>query len=973
MPILVRVRDDLWSVESTTESTDRTLYTLRNLETGAKLRVLSPPDEVEIVSGSVVELDRRALSPFSLWQLRHELLRLTSVSDELVAVHAGRVQLEPYQLVPLTRLLRSAHRNLLIADDVGLGKTIEAGLCIVEQAARGSASRVLLVVPPGLVDQWVEEMLKRFGLKFVTLEDSLALDSAQTALAEGISPWGFHDRVITSVEFLKRPDVREAALRRPWDMIIVDEAHYLAVSGSAANPHETQRSHLGRALRAKTNSLLLLTATPHNGYRHSFRSLRELIEPTDAALAGDDDRVRQRVARSMVRRLKQQITKTDSEGRPVPAFMPRAPVVRLEVHCSIDGEREVFRLVTEYCMRTIEAAEATDQRDVVSFAMQIVKKRMLSSRLALLRTVEKRLDFLRAEAQDDRPSRSDVRELQGDLPLSETAAERLVDRVLRGSVPREVRRRTAEQRQLRQVLRTLRSVADRPDPKVARLVAELRDVLLPYPDEKAIVFTEYRDSLEAVRDALRADPDLHSSVVELVGGLSSVQRRRRIDDFANPEARILLATDAASEGLNLQRYCRRLYHMELPWNPNRLEQRNGRIDRHGQTRTPHIAYLFYADSPEDRVLDRLVARISQMQGDKVSTPDIIGVVEATRLPDRLMTVQDLGEVEATATDLVRVFDEECSRFQRDLGPLLSAAALATDDGESTSADPLIRDDLEFEAAMLRLLGTSARGTGDAHVLRIDVPVSLQGPRVPASYFRATFRRSIALADGMQEVAFIHRYHPLAQCAANVAQETLSAAPSHLTRPPAIAVRRLQGLNEPSAVFTFVDRSLHRAGVPLAVGVSLSGAELGRAVVQRSLQLDQHPGDAAWSEVTETFLAVFPRLQEHASRLAGEQAAEIVRRERSRRLAMSEHLRQEVDIFRRDRLVEIGREEAAERAGTRDQVDLFRELRVDWEARRAAIATQADRRLSEIAAWESEPSVATPEPLGVLFLFPGAAS
>lgn len=972
MPTLVRLRDELWTVESTQESAERTLYLLRSAESGEKLRVLSPPDLPEFVASDSVSLDQRALSPFGVWQLRHELLQLTGASDAPVALHAGRIQLEPYQFVPLTRLLRASHRHLLIADDVGLGKTVEAGLCITEQLARGFAKRVLLVVPPGLVDQWFDEMLKRFGLSFAPLEDSPALDAAQTALADGVSPWGFHDLVITSIEFLKRPDVQAAALRRSWDMIVGDEAHYLALSGSPANPHETQRSRLGEALRAQTPSLILLTATPHNGYQHSFRSLLELVEPTDAALVGDGEHVRQRVARSMVRRLKQQITRTGADGQRVPAFQQRAPVQRIDVHASSEQEREIFRLVSEYCSRTMQQAEATDQRDVVSFAMQIVKKRMLSSRLALLRTVEKRLDFLRGDGADELPSRRDLRELQGDLPLPETQAERLTERLLRASVPREERRRRSEQRQLRQILKAIRDVESRPDPKVARLVSELRDILLSQPDEKAIVFTEYRDTLEAIRLGLQSDTDLAGTIVDLTGGLTSAQRRRRIEEFATPQKRILLATDAASEGLNLQHFARRLYHVELPWNPNRLEQRNGRIDRHGQRRQPMIAYLFYADSPEDRILDRLVSRIEQMQGDRVATPDIVGVIETTRLPDRLLRITEVGEVDAAVTDLVRVFEEEQARFTTELAPLLAVATVDFDADTSTSADPILDDDLAFESAMLRHLGTAARATPVPHVYRIDVPIELQGPRVATSYPRATFRRSIAIADGMHEVEFIHRFHALARGASASIRLRLTAAPSHHTRAPSLAVRRLDAIAAPLAVFTFLDLSFHKDGRVVAVGVSNDGESIDTAVVTRCIAHDTQPGNVPWSEVTAAFEATFESLRERAADHARDTAGRAVQRERERRAELGAHLRRDVEVYRRDRLVEIDREESAELAGTRDQVELFRESRIDWNARRAAIATHAERRLGDISRWESEPTAAEPEPLGVLLVLPGVA-
>lgn len=969
----VRLRGETWRVESRAQAGERTLYQLRSDESGQRLTAIVPPDSFEVLAGVGPELDRRCLSPFGVWQLRHELLRLTTSWEELAAIHAGRVQLEPYQLVPVTKILNGPHRNLLIADDVGLGKTIEAGLCIVELIARGVGQRILLVVPPGLIDQWLDEMRGKFGLGFKSIADSASLDQAQTELAEGLSPWVFHNRIITSTEYLKRPGVYSAALRRPWDIIVVDEAHYLAESGSPANPYRTRRTNLGLELRKATRSLLLLTATPHNGYRHSFRSLLELIEPTDATLEGDGAAVRRRVARSMVRRLKQQITRTGSDGSRVPAFVPRAPVERLEVHSATEDEREVFRLVTRYCGQTALAAAESDQRDLVSFAMQIVKKRMLSSRLALARTIENRLDALKQGPDDAGPTRSELRELQEDLPLPEQQAERLASRVMRSAIPSDERSRNAEKRQLREIQRTLQRVADRPDPKIARLLAALRAAVIDVPDEKAIVFTEYLDTLEAVRDALNADAAFAGRFAELPGGLTPRQRRDRIVAFATPECRVLLATDAASEGLNLQQFCRRLYHVELPWNPNRLEQRNGRIDRYGQRRTPQIAYLFYADSPEDRVLDRLVTRISQMQGDRVSTPDIVGIIEATRLPDWLLAIGQDDDGEQAAATLVRVFDEEHGAFLRDVAPVL-ATTEAIEDADPTWADPVLEDDLALERVMLQVLGAGARPSGRAHEYSVTVPIALQGPGVADRYPLLTFRRSVAVTDGAEGTEFAHRLHPLVRAAAAHAREQLRFASSGVTMPPCLAVRRIEGtIGAPAVVFTFTDRTQHPDGALVAVGVGIDGSTISESDVALALSAHQRPGEVSWEECERTTRSVFQDLRSRADAAVMARLRGRIASERNRRAQLAAQLRGEVDAYRADRIRELEREEAAERQGTRDQADLFRESRTDWAARRAAVATQAHARLARIVEWEAVPDPIPPELLSILLVLPGGGA
>jgi len=637
------LRDRLWHVESESAlGGDRLFFRLRDPATGEASEALCPPDEFQVVANAGATLTRSGVVPYHQWALRHAALKLAACDDvPLAALHSGRIIPEAYQFVAASRLLHLPKPSLLIADDVGLGKTVEAGLCMMELIARGRAKRILLVVPPGLIHQWRDdEMQDNFGLRFHTVENSSALERAQTALAEGLNPWVFLDRIITSIDYLKRREVSARALEKPWDIIVVDEAHCLAESGTPRNPYQTLRTRLGQKLRDAARCLILLTATPHNGHRHSFRSLLELVAPTDATFEGDRETVQRRIGRSMIRRLKSQIYRTGSDGTPAAAFVPREPVRGMAVGAATAADREVFRLVSGYCAKVTIAARGTDQEDLVSFAMQIIKKRMLSSRAALTSTVAARIEALASRTDPvEPPSRAEIRELQSDLPLGESEHERIAQRVVKSALPAETKRRNEEKKRLKIIAGLLSEVAGEPDAKFAALIAELRTEVLPVSCGKAIIFTEYVDTLESLRTALEAQPDFKGLWVSLTGGTSPKQRLAILERFSQPGTRFLLATDAASEGLNLQHHCCRLYHLELPWNPNRLEQRNGRIDRHGQKRPPRIGYFYYADSPEDRVLNRLVQRIVQMQDDKVSTPDILGLLSEGRI-DRALGALD---------------------------------------------------------------------------------------------------------------------------------------------------------------------------------------------------------------------------------------------------------------------------------------------------------------------------------------------
>jgi ERCC4-related helicase len=968
------VRGDVWEVKRRVDLGDRLLLKLGPIDGGEEVEVLSPPDEVVFLASPATNLERKALVPYGVWRDLHEALRLSSLeAGEYAAFHSGRIQPEPYQFAPVAKLMEAAHRNLLIADDVGLGKTIEAGICLFELIARGVGRRILLVVPPGLIPQWLDEMRDKFGLVFQPIENASSLDSAQTSLSEGVQPWAYFERVITSTEYLKRRDVHVSALARPWDVIVVDEAHYLAESGSPTSPYSTLRSRLGPRLREASRSLILLTATPHNGYRHSFRSLLELVEPTEATLGGTAAAIERRIGRTMVRRMKRQITKAGANGEREQAFPPRMPVERIEVGNLSREEIEIFSRVSTYCARTIGAAEGSEDADLVSFAMQIIKKRMLSSRRALQRTIANRLEALNNREAEEPPSRSELLELQSDLPLGEDLAERTSLRILRTSLSRDAKRRSSEKKQLKEIQQLLNRIGDRSDPKIDILVAHLERGILGIPGEKAIVFTEYRDTLEAIRSALTSHPSFQNAFTELTGGLSGRQRTTRIARFLEADCLLLIATDAASEGLNLQEQCRRIYHFELPWNPNRLEQRNGRIDRHGQTRSPIISYLFYPDSPEDGVLDRLIQRISTMRDDKVATPDILGILSEVRIEEALTRIDGKDAAEGAARSILGLFEEQREEFARTIAPLLLAGSQVNEAEfrDWFSADPMLMDDEPFERFMLRRLGSSARKGTLPHTYGIEVPSTLQGRSVVRRYEAATFRRSVAVRCPAAEVEFIHRLHPLFRAIAEDAYRELTMVPSRGAPGARIAVRRHRSIeSKPIAIFTFFERFSRPDGSLLAVGLSSDGEPVPDAIVETILRdVSTAAGEVKWEACEEVFGNRFEGLIRASGDAVRERLRERASMMRAARLRKSAVLRNEAELYKRDRLAEIDQEEKAERSGTRAQISLFRDVATNWKARRAAVETHYVNRLRAIDTFEVVEEPSEPQPLAVLLVLP----
>jgi len=980
----VSARDRPWRVGSTRDLGDgRTL--VRLLPAGgdgaSPLDVVAPPETVIPLPPEDLRFDLAELGPITPWLHVHRALALAAVRDEaLTGARFGRVTLEAYQIAPVLRILAKPRPRLLIADDVGLGKTIEAGLCLLELMSRRRADRVLVVVPPGLIPQWEEELQERFGLKFAVIENATGLAREQTKLPAGVSPWDLPKaQIITSLDYLKKDEVRRRALARPWDLVVIDEAHALAESGSPHNPYRTRRTRLGEDLRNQSRGLLLLTATPHNGYAHSFRSLIELVEPTAATFAGPF--AGRRVERAMIRRMKRQIVRQNATGDWVPAFPVRS-VDPLKVSVSAD-EAELFRLISFYCGRTVKQARGTEDEELVSFAMQIVKKRAASSRLALSRTLEHRLKALkREEEREEKPDRSELRDYQAGLPMSDRQAERVARRILRSAVPKDEQHRRAEVRKITEIQRLLAKLSG-PDPKVTALINHLRAVLAEEHSAKVIVFTEYLDTLEAIKAGLdEAGPPLAGAYVELRGGLTLRQRRRVQQRFEDPDVKVLLATDAASEGLNLQRRCHRLVHFELPWNPNRLEQRNGRIDRYGQIRPPEIRYLYYPDSPEEEVLARLVSKIEEMASARVSTPDVLGVLSGMNLESRLAALEpdDRG-----GKTLVQDFEDRTTEFIGNVQPLLAApdALPEIQHGQEalSRADPLLRDDLELEQFLLEVLGPLAmRPTGEEGIYRIEVPKAFRGPGVCERYERATCRRSIAANRRSDEVEFLTPMHPLLQAiAADARRRFIQVYPDDRGLPPKrLAARRVPAGEGPAVLFTFLGTIRGGEGVieevVLPVRVDLAGRAMRDPQADAELLRDAAaPGEVptdALAPFAERFDALLDAARSEALARVVDRASEIQRR----RTAIAEQLRADAEGYRADRLKELEQEELRSRGLMTDTGQLQLVLgeepqHYSFEAKRAAVGQHFQERLAEVAAFEQVHEPEPPQPLGALFLVP----
>lgn len=568
---------------------------------------------------------------------------LTSADPKtLQAPFRSSAVIEDYQLEPLRRALESPRANLLLADDVGLGKTIEAGLVVQELLLRHRARSVIIVCPAGLQLKWQEEMRDKFGLGFEII-NSETMRTFRRTFGVHANPFRVHPRVIVSMSWLPSPraerlmeevyaGVRDSATanRRAFDVLIVDEAHHVAPStphrgasdGRARYAVDSQRTIAVRRLAEACEHRLFLSATPHNGYTESFTALLEMIDPQRFARGTDPNESALREV--AVRRLKRDLPKK--------GFLPR------EVH-ALDfepsaSEADAYARLLAFTKRRDAAVKQERGRKANDLATLILKKRFFSSPVAFASTADA---FLSARGDDgvDIPDYDDV--------LGEEASDEEEGRI---EQPELEALRTAKRAQVPltdddvQDLKTLIAWGNehdgRPDSKLEALLRLLEGTLmvpgLGWGDNRIVIFTEYVSTLEWLRDVLTAQGFGGDRLAVITGGIDGESREEIRARFTAPPrdepVRILLATDAAGEGIDLQTYCYRLVNYDIPFNPNRLEQRIGRIDRYGQSNTPLVWHPRATGGGSDYANDvdllrRVAEKISQVRQDLGAVNEII--------------------------------------------------------------------------------------------------------------------------------------------------------------------------------------------------------------------------------------------------------------------------------------------------------------------------------------------------------------
>ena len=519
----------------------------------------------------------------------------TALPSRQTAPFRSGITIEDYQLDPLVRAIDMARVNLLIADDVGLGKTIEVGLVIQELLIRHRARTVLVVCPASLQVKWQMEMQEKFGLEF-RIVDTEYVRMLRRERGLQTNPWTSYPRLITSMDWIKSgeglrllKDILPPQITYPrkFDILVVDEAHNVAPAAAAVYSLPSQRTQVIQRLTPHFTHHLFLTATPHNGYQESFTSLLELLD--DQRFAKTVMPNEQQLQQVMIRRLKNSIV--DANGNPV---FPKRELKCLEIDYTPE-EEEVHQLLREFTESRMRSVADSRFAYGTKFVHILLKKRLFSSPAAFAKTLAKHQETLTGKRKERKTDHFDNRILHRAIMKAEeeVANETIVDEAVGEVLQLDAELTTPLTAEQNVLMNKLLTWAEREKNRVDSKAKAILDWINKYlktdgkwNNKRVILFTEYRDTHAWLHNIL-VHNEVKNEALMLLHGETPPEEREAIKAAfqTSPEispVRILLATDAASEGIDLQNYCNYMIHVEIPWNPNVMEQRNGRIDRHGQ-------------------------------------------------------------------------------------------------------------------------------------------------------------------------------------------------------------------------------------------------------------------------------------------------------------------------------------------------------------------------------------------------------
>lgn len=798
------------------------------------------------------------------FRLAAEALRIkyAALYDPMVAVNSSDVEPLPHQIRAVyEELLPRIPLRFLLADDPGAGKTIMAGLYLKELMLRSDCERAIVVAPGGLVEQWREELSQKFGLSFEVFNRQMLAD------AQGRNVFAEHQFLIARMDQLSRNDDLVEQLREvTWDVAVVDEAHRMSAHYStwAGEVDETRRFKLGRLLSETAHNYLLMTATPHAGKEEDFQLFMSLLDRDRF-----EGKYRQGVHRTDTHGLMRRMVKEDLltfEGKPL---FPERKAYTVEYELS-PAERELYELVTDYVRtemgRAERIAQAGDKKrgNNVGFALTVLQRRLASSPEAILRSLERRQQRLDTKLRNMQriTETAPLTDPVAQLPIDDAAlpafsidnfedfdeettdeertqfeeqADQVVDLATAAQTIPELRAEIAILEDLVKVARRVRLQDD--DKKWVQLRTILDEQLLAYDSSsdarKIIIFTEHRDTLVYLQAKITAQFGRADSVITIHGGTRREDRKLARERFTNdPDTVVLLATDAAGEGLNLQR-AHLMVNYDLPWNPNRIEQRFGRIHRIGQRDVCHLWNMVAKDTREGDVFARLLKKIAQMsQAYNGNLFNVLGdgaAFQEQSLRDLLIEAIRYGDQPEVKAKLDRIID---AGVAQGLDQILAERALHPEMFSSLNLTE-VRQRIElarerrlqpgyiaafFIPAFERLGGQiRKREHGRYEIVRVpsrvvDIARHLnRWAPVTQRYERVTFDQACMHRSGLGDAVLLAPGHPLLH---SVIEATIADLGNRLEQGTVFVDRRPKQDVEPALLFS-VEQRIMRNGMQQA--------------------------------------------------------------------------------------------------------------------------------------------------------------
>ncbi|QFS48052.1 helicase-related protein [Nostoc sphaeroides] len=633
-------------------------------------------------------------------------IRLAYLFDPLLAVHTSLVEPLPHQITAVYgEMLTRQPLRFLLADDPGAGKTIMAGLLMRELLIRGDLHRCLVICPGSLAPQWQDELSQKFHLRFEILTND-RIESAVTGNAFAEMPL-----VIVRLDKLSRnQDLQAKLAQTDWDLIVCDEAHKMSASFFGGEIKETKRYKLGKLLSTLTRHFLLMSATPHNGKEEDFQLFMALLDG-DRFEGRFRDGVHVADTSDLMRRLvKEDLLKFD--GKPL---FPERQASTIEYELS-DLEAVLYKRVTEYVREEFNRADALEnegRKGNVGFALTILQRRLASSPEAIYQSLLRRRERLQKRLRQEEVLRQgsnaiiiefkqilDLEDLEDDLediPGEEREAteQEVVDLATASRTIAELQTEIKLLEELEQLaLRVRRSGKDKKWEELSNLLQNDAEMFNAQGHRrKLVIFTEYRDTLNYLTDRIRTLIGRNEAVVNIHGAMGREERRKMQEAFTQDiEVQVLIATDAAGEGINLQR-THLMVNYDLPWNPNRLEQRFGRIHRIGQTEVCHLWNLVAKGTREGDVYLALLKKIeAEQKALEGKVFDVLGkAIAGTELRELLIEAIRYGDQPEVRDRLNQVVHDKLD--QQRLRELLEERALARDSMDIAKVQQ-IREEME---------------------------------------------------------------------------------------------------------------------------------------------------------------------------------------------------------------------------------------------------------------------------------------